>query len=430
MKVDKGKSKLGFLAICGISFFIQILMFCPGFLTADGVEALRQARAWVFSDWHPPIMSLVWAGLDHLVPGPLGMLLFHLSVFWSAIFILMVSWATHGRNKAWVGMLILLGFLPPILGHLGIILKDVGLGVCLLLSFAILHYSYFAKAKKTAYFALLPLFYSLSVRHNAFVSVIPFVVWMAMIVGTQKNRVRLSILFIAGLFLSGHVLNQVLVDQKTYPIQQLFTYDLSGISLDHDQPLYPEYLLKEPGFSFEKVRAGYTVWNPVGVPGIPRVSGSEQLNEQAHYWLGAIFKYFPSYLHHRWMIFRLMLGVGHNPISLPFFHSIVPNPWNYQYHPNFSGKILASYLDPLARSIWFRGWFYLITLVGISGAVFLKKKVSFDRIPLVFLILSGLAYIGFDFVVIPGADFRYLWWTMITALLSLFLLVFEGRSKN
>ena len=42
----------------------------PGIMSNDSVAMLEQARSLAFTDWHPPVMALLWAPLDRLAPGP------------------------------------------------------------------------------------------------------------------------------------------------------------------------------------------------------------------------------------------------------------------------------------------------------------------------------------------------------------------------
>src|SRR5260370_15822462 len=67
-------------ALLGIA--LTIACFYPGYMSPDSVEQFAQARSGLFTDWHPPIMSLLWRLADKLLPGPFGMLLLDNLLFW------------------------------------------------------------------------------------------------------------------------------------------------------------------------------------------------------------------------------------------------------------------------------------------------------------------------------------------------------------
>ena len=66
--------------LIGIVFTLYV--FYPGYMSNDSVDQLTQGRENLYNAWHPPIMSWVWGRLDQVIPGPLGMLIFHNLLFW------------------------------------------------------------------------------------------------------------------------------------------------------------------------------------------------------------------------------------------------------------------------------------------------------------------------------------------------------------
>src|SRR5207237_8726725 len=51
---------------------LVLATFSPAYRSADWLDQLRQARQWTFSDHHPPLMTMLWALLHRLWPGPSG----------------------------------------------------------------------------------------------------------------------------------------------------------------------------------------------------------------------------------------------------------------------------------------------------------------------------------------------------------------------
>ena len=73
------------LTVVAMGILLTTFVFHPGYMSPDSVAQLSQGRTGEYTDWHPPVMSWLWGRLDHIVPGPLGMLVFHTLVFWSGL---------------------------------------------------------------------------------------------------------------------------------------------------------------------------------------------------------------------------------------------------------------------------------------------------------------------------------------------------------
>jgi hypothetical protein len=69
----------------------------------------------------------------------------------------------------------------------------------------------------------------------------------------------------------------------------------------------------------------------------------------------------------------------------------------------------------LRDSIFFKGWFYLLTLF-LSLLVLVRNRSASAR-RLAFLACSGIGYGVSYFVIAPSADFRYLYWLMVVFIL-------------
>lgn len=164
------------LGICAIWALLSILAFFPGYMSIDSVAQLTQARAHALTDWHPPVMAWLWGWLDVLWPGPAGMLILHCTLFWGALGL----WAFSCFETAtglWI--LLALGLTPSVFGLLGTIWKDVEMGVCLTMAFALI-LRFERTGRWPALLLAVPcLFWAMAVRHNGIFAVIPLAVWAA-----------------------------------------------------------------------------------------------------------------------------------------------------------------------------------------------------------------------------------------------------------
>src|SRR5436190_2041437 len=67
--------------ILGVGWLLVLLYAFPGFMSTDSIDQLTQARTGVYTDWHPPLMALVWKLLDGIVSGPVLMLVLQTGLF-------------------------------------------------------------------------------------------------------------------------------------------------------------------------------------------------------------------------------------------------------------------------------------------------------------------------------------------------------------
>lgn len=54
----------GLAAVAAVCCLGTVLVFAPGFLSPDSLDQLQQAEgSRPLTDWHPPVLSLVWRAL-------------------------------------------------------------------------------------------------------------------------------------------------------------------------------------------------------------------------------------------------------------------------------------------------------------------------------------------------------------------------------
>src|SRR5262249_46633878 len=132
---------------------------------------LLQARHHWYTDWHPPLMSLVWTFVDLFIAGPAGMLVFHNLMFWIALGLLLSLVDCPLSLTAPLGLLV--GLFPPIFIALGVILKDAGMMAALFWAFAWLLYARRKRSRLGLVLALGGLFYGTAIRYNALAAALP-----------------------------------------------------------------------------------------------------------------------------------------------------------------------------------------------------------------------------------------------------------------
>src|SRR5690349_12661063 len=94
----------------GVGLALTLLCFWPGYMTVDGQVQLVQAQNLRFSDWHPPMMALVWKIVDRFIRGPGGLFLLHCCLYWAGLALL--AWLLPVSETLAALVVLLLGFFP------------------------------------------------------------------------------------------------------------------------------------------------------------------------------------------------------------------------------------------------------------------------------------------------------------------------------
>lgn len=111
----------------------------PGILSNDSLATLEQARTLAFTDWHPPIMALVWAPLDRILAGP-GLMLVAQAVLYSLAMAWLLAEACPRllrRASPWL-LVPAFALFPPVAALNLMIWKDVWMSAWLVVALACL----------------------------------------------------------------------------------------------------------------------------------------------------------------------------------------------------------------------------------------------------------------------------------------------------
>jgi hypothetical protein len=432
-------------ALCTIGFLICLVAFYPGYMSLDSLDQWNQGRAWVFWDYHPPVMSAVWGILDRFFPGPFGMLFLHNAMFWSGT---ALFWRHTWRKSIILGLgLISFAYLPPVLALLSTIWKDVGLGSSLLLVSALLYGANKTSSRTLLIVSPIFLFYGYAVRLNASPAIIPLALWTAFIACRVfpflKNKAeRFGLLpVVCGvvyfLLLAGAVnlaTSFLVKDGFTYPYQQVMLLDLSALSKTTDEQLFPPHVTNNENFSLEKVRERYSSYtvNPLIYGDKPPFKLSTKSDEVAalrERWLLAIWNHKTAYLKSRAEIFMHLTSLNQYDVAIPYllqgdFH----NPPEFKSKHGTLNRFLMAYFSYFSRSLLFRGFFWILISLGM---VYLsaRGKLHEDLETVFVLSISGLLYALAYFFLTPSSEFRYLWWTVLSATVSLLFLLAYGYRR-
>jgi hypothetical protein len=416
-------SQFAFAFAAVIGFVLAVVTFWPGYMSTDSFIQLMQARTHSYTDWHPPVMSWLWAQLDLVLPGPGGMLILHNLCFWSALAIIARNCF---RSSAAALLVLAIGFLPPVFGLLSTIWKDVGLGAMLLLAFALLQGANIHRSRPWLWGALLPLAYGALVRHNGLFAVLPLALWwgkLAMEIhrwSWTRRWVLIGAALFVALVLLSRTVNWVLTGGRTEYLQQvIMLHDLAAISIARHQNLLPDYLRSGPrALSLERLAQIYHPSNTVPLwccdgQRIPLSLDPFEVRQLMEQWFESVSTNPSVYLRHRWIMASSQFAIGSSTVALPFYNGIEENALGLRFTPGRWNTWVMGRLEAIKYSLLFRGWVYVLAIVLSVAVCRWFRRENFETA--MALGSSGLLYALASFPIAPIGDFRLLWWTVLAA---------------
>ncbi|HEY3445910.1 MAG TPA: hypothetical protein VGK67_06065 [Myxococcales bacterium] len=408
--------------------------FYPGYMSSDTTDQLNQARTAVYGAWHPPVMAWWWRQVDHVVPGPLGMLLFHCGMFFTGLTLVLTT--CQRPLVATLGVLGV-GLFPSVAGLLSTVWKDVGMASALLLGFAlVLRYGRRPRWPVLA-MAALALLYAIAVRKNGAAAAVPIAVWAGVLVHRHRAPAARGWLggavgAVAGvaLFVLANAANTLLVKADSYQSQQLALHDLAAISLARNEVVFPEWVKKkDPRVDVEVLRALYTpntvcplLWGDG--PRVPMTGDEAEYKQLMSYWLTTIRGNLGPYLKHRLRVSANILGLD-GPVYA-FESGIYTNPYGYKVADTGLNRFVMAILRKLDNTVVFKAWAYVALTLVAFGLSFLPRLER--RSAVVALFASSVCFFGPYLIIGPANDFRLVWWSVLAALVLPFLVFSKAEA--
>jgi hypothetical protein len=423
------------IAIGAIGFISVVLVSTPGFMSPDSVNQLQQARSLAFTDDHPPLMALLWAGTDALVPGPFGMLLLFNAVYWGAL----VACLRHFPLPPWprTAGLVIAGFLPPLYVNLGVIWKDILMQGALV---AVLASSlWFMRTRRTSALVSAVFWSAIAIgsRHNASAAVWPL---LALTAAAHPRLASLSLVRRATAALATSLIAVVCVHQaltltfrpiarETHFWQTIALFDLAGMSVERNEVLFDRDVgaLRE-GATLDVIVREFSSRDHVNMYRCRKkgcrallayVQDREKLTLLARNWSRVVREHPLDYLKHRVSVYRHVIGLEAQPVVT--FPIITRNPWGYALQPSRVRDVAVDILDSLLPTPLFSPWVYLLlccATLALGGAVVARGGSAL----LLALSASGLFYHATFFFLACSPDYRYSLWTMMCGVLAIYAL--------
>lgn len=444
-----------------VGFLIHFGFMYPGFMCYDAVNQILEAREGVYSDWHPPLMAIIWRLIEKVVPGPAGMLFLQIGLIWIGTFLVFRAFFKPYGTKIAAPLLCLLPFLPPVFGISGAILKDILMWGVLLVAFGVAGHITGKNNQTPSVTTLLcaitvsVLWLAILLRHNAFFATIPilgFAIFRLYPKDSLLGLIRAAIsgaVIAAGLFVLSGAINNRLSDRHTHPWVANAAFDTAGIikrleKRDEQQALFDRLAstLDATG-AVEPLLKAYTpmYWREIFKTTPPtlqlpsnamgaQLHGFESLSEaqlQALHrlWIRSILAEPDLWLSHRLAVSEYVLGLVPDSTWSPVIMAKeFPTDLEQAYGTHPEATKLQEKIETELLSLidywFFQPWPYFVISVGVLLTA-LSRSVT-ANLDVICLASSALLYEFSLLLAAPSPDFRYSHYMIFCTLLSWLML--------
>ena len=404
----------------------------PGYFTFDSATQLAQARGVIpLDDANPPVMALAWRGLEHLWAWP-GVMFAAITLgYWSALAALV--WRLFERTAWRWTVFALVALWPPAFVTMCHVWKDGAMAAALLAACVCI-----VNWRRGGMFLWLPgallwLAVACCLRYNAILAAAPLTLWLCWPRAPHPSlyvRVAASafalVLGIA-LLIAPSLFARAVGATPRHAWTTVALWDLAGVSIREQQMLIPSRLFNRPTTVADLAHDFSQATNVNTF-----LSGSIKLSYYQDYskddldalwqaWTGAILQHPQAYLAHRLAFSRWQfLGYQHDtPHGLAFS----PNRYDQSFiklglpdvdqHAPWLRAMEWLRTTPLFAGIWY------IVIAILAAAIAWRRRRARDPLPVLALSASALGN-ALPLAIISGScDFRYLVWTVLTALIAL-----------
>lgn len=398
-----------FYAIVAFTIVISLMLLWPGYIYWDSHQQLTEAITGKFTDWHPPIMSLIWGKLIWIFGSEGIFLCLNLALCVTSVYIIS-NWFT-GRYKTIA--FILLFFNPLFFGHVGIIWKDVALANCVILSCAlilngIIHERDLLRSEKLIILSLL--FIASFLRANAPFITSPLIAYVIISQNRPWSSLLIALALIPTLTLVTPILNNRLIGaEKSNAINSLFIFDLGGTSAQARQNLFPgEWSAQEQELI---INGCYNpeMWNEYIYGKCPFVYSKVTNKNLSKAWFQIVVEHPFAYFKHRLVHFNAFMRYVGPSTSYFYYFPGIPGIQADIYPPLSGNPIMKFYERVMAkmdRQPWNLPFVWLFISFGLLAAS-CRNKTHQER-AVFFISLGSILYAVGYILIGVASDFRYI----------------------
>ena len=401
----------------------------PGLMSPDSGFQLLQARGGdLISDWHPPIMALIWRYSDRVIAGPFGMLLLQTGAFLFGLDALLRR-AMRPVAAAAVAVAILL--LPPVLAAMAVIWKDSQMAGLLVAGAALLP----AARRRVRIAGLGLLVLASAMRYNAAAATLPLIVLLLDEHPRRWRRYAIAVACWLAVTVAALGLNAAISERHDHAWHNsIALFDIAGTirfsddyrdaDIEHDLagvPLVVHDRIRERCAEIYTTSGHYPLTH--GDRRIFDLPFDQHLDEVAAGWAAVVAHDPIAYLRHRLAVFASLTGLD-GTLEVPVVRVLAVDEQaarlQLRTQPTALQRRWMSLNAHLARGWLFRPYLYLFLTVLILPLC--RSRLGWA------VLLSGLLYELGLLVVAPSPDYRYSHW-MIVAAMTGTVLAFRSRQS-
>jgi hypothetical protein len=417
--------------VAAVSVLVIAWLFWPGFMSPDSASQWAQARGGRYTDVHPPILALIWSLTERIWSGPGLILLLHLSLLWTAL-----AWIAREcfvRPTGQVLLLLLVGLWPVVLGVSVHIWKDVPMAAFALLGVAALLTERRRPGWPWLALAVLLFAFACAYRHNALTLILPLLWYVTGRMpgladrGWSLRGVATVLLAALIALLASLPSRHPAVTQRTvWPVTAL--WDIAAVSIARGEDRIPDSW-KARDVTVDELAAVFAPWSNTSIFATGKLEISlyfdpspQQMSDLRRAWLQLWWQTPGDMLAHRARLTAMLFGLQREgmPAGLtlaPGWHRLDVNP-PLEVAPSPMRERVTAGLIALVPTPVFAAWPYLLVVVVLL-VVTRRRPVS----PLLHPVLWSAVFLCLPLPLLaPSAEFRYLYWLVLVAMLSPFLL--------
>src|SRR6266852_2476835 len=405
---------LGWVTIWTVVMFV---LFHPGLMSNDSLAQLYEGITGEFTNAHPPLFALLLRVSFSISSSVWPVLLVQVAALGVGI-ALLASRQLHPAQAFAFTLLVTL--CPPIWAILPTIWTDVFSVVALI-------WAVVSLAHRSRVWALIFLELATLIRHNAILASAPLLLLVVVsFPELRPSRWRKPVYVVLGLLVfmfSPKVVERLMQTSDVWLLGWIMADDLAGFYAEKPAEFVNSTFASET--SAAELAQLYSRHTAVpllilapsrGLRGIDRSTLASRKHAVATEWLKMVVTEPFLYLKIRLRRSCTMLGLYPEPVYYPFHSTIDNNSYGLKLTSHtIAFRTMRKIETAVQNTILFRGWFGLILLLGVTAYALVRKgamAVGF------WVGVSGLVYMLGNFLFAPAADFRYLFWPIVSMFLA------------
>ena len=236
------RAYLAVAILIAAGYSLTFLVFYPGVMTYDAKFVYEDIAKHALGDWQSPAMTVLWALIDPVAPGPGSMFLLVATSYWVGFGVLAFTMA---RRSVWLAALVpILALAPPAFVFVGMIWRDMLFATSWLLAavIAFVAAGCGGRLRLTAQvMAIVLCAFGVLLRPNALIAAPILGAYIAWPTTFYWKRAAITFVPAMALFfvLIQLVYYGALGATRQHPLQSIMMFDLGGISHFTGQNQFP-----------------------------------------------------------------------------------------------------------------------------------------------------------------------------------------------